>query len=69
MDNSTPVALATEPTQGLRQGTLSWPKVAALGTVIAISGGFSGWNYGLGLGGWGGMPTLARVTATCCCHQ
>ena len=62
--NSTPVALATETTtQGLRQGTLSWPKVAALGTVIAISGGFSGWNYGLGLGGWGGMFAAALAMA------
>jgi ethanolamine permease len=61
--NSTPVALAPEATQGLRQGTLSWHKVAALGTVIAISGGFSGWNYGLAQGGWGGMFAAALAMA------
>jgi ethanolamine permease len=46
-------------THGLQRGTLSWIKVAALGTAIAISGCFSGWNYGLPLGGWGGMTAAA----------
>jgi ethanolamine permease len=48
---------------GLQSGTLSWPKVAALGTVIAISGCFSGWNYGLATGGWGGMFAAALAMA------
>ncbi len=55
--------LASPPPQGLQSGTLSWPKVAALGTVIAISGGFSGWNYGLAVGGWGGMFAAALAMA------
>src|SRR5437588_263381 len=39
---------------GLQHGTLHWTKVASLGVAIAISGNFSGWNYGLGVGGLGG---------------
>ncbi len=45
--------------QDLNAGALSWPKVAAMGVAIAISGNFVGWNYGLGVGGWGGMTTAA----------
>ncbi|MFO1467049.1 MAG: amino acid permease [Steroidobacteraceae bacterium] len=45
--------------QDLNAGALSWPKVTALGVAIAISGNFVGWNYGLGVGGWGGMTTAA----------
>ena len=49
----TPVSDAiSAASHGLQSGTLSWPKVAALGVVIAISGCFSGWNYGLAPGGW-----------------
>ncbi len=43
----------------LRKGSLKWINVAALGAAIAISGNFSGWNYGLGVGGWGGMLVAA----------
>ncbi len=43
----------------LRKGSLKWTNVAALGAAIAISGNFSGWNYGLGVGGWGGMLVAA----------
>jgi ethanolamine permease len=43
----------------LRKGSLGWINVAALGAAIAISGNFSGWNYGLGVGGWGGMLVAA----------
>jgi len=38
----------------LKAGSLHWLQVAALGIAIAISGNVSGWNYGLGVGGWGG---------------
>lgn len=47
--------LAGGGSTGLRKGALGWTKVAALGIAIAVSGGFSGWNYGLAVGGWGGM--------------
>jgi len=30
-------------------------QVSALGIAIAISGNTAGWNYGLAIGGWGGM--------------
>ena len=43
----------------LQTGSLGWFKVAALGMAIAISGNFAGWNYGLGVGGWGGMLVSA----------
>jgi ethanolamine permease len=47
----------------LQAGSLTWPKVAALGVAIAISGDFAGWNYGLGIGGWGGMMVAALAMA------
>lgn len=48
---------------GLQSGTLTWPRVASLGVAIAISGNFSGWNYGLGIGGLGGMLVAALAMA------
>ncbi len=51
------------PTESLQKGSLGALKVAALGVAIAISGNFSGWNYGLGLGGWGGMLVAALAMA------
>jgi ethanolamine permease len=53
----------SQPATGLRQGTLTWIKVASLGVAIAISGNFSGWNYGLGVGGLGGMLAAALAMA------
>lgn len=52
-------ATAAVPAGTLRKGSLRWTNVAALGAAIAISGNFSGWNYGLGVGGWGGMLVAA----------
>ena len=46
----------------LKRGSVTWPKAAALGVAIAVSGSFAGWNYGLAAGGWGGM--LVAVLAT-----
>jgi ethanolamine permease len=63
MQTPTRADASTVPTHGLKSGTLSWIKVAALGTAIAISGCFSGWNYGLALGGWGGMLVAALAMA------
>jgi ethanolamine permease len=47
----------------LQTGTLGWLQIAALGVAIAISGNFSGWNYGLSVGGWGGMLAAACLMA------
>lgn len=47
----------------LKAGALHWMQVAALGIAIAISGNVSGWNYGLGVGGWGGMFIAALAMA------
>ena len=48
---------------GLQKGTLHWVNVASLGIAIAISGNFSGWNFGLGVGGLGGMAVAALAMA------
>jgi ethanolamine permease len=42
---------------------LGWIKVVGLGIAFAVSGNFSGWNLGLGIGGWGGMAVAALVMA------
>jgi ethanolamine permease len=34
-----------------------------MGVAIAVSGNFSGWNYGLAVGGWGGMFAAAILMA------
>ncbi|MDA5193030.1 amino acid permease [Govanella unica] len=41
--------------QHLKAQSLGWTQVAALGVAIVVAGQFVGWNYGLALGGWGGM--------------
>ena len=46
---------------GLRRGALGWRQVAVLGIAIAISGNTAGWNYGLAIGGWGGMLLAATA--------
>jgi len=59
-DNS--IATPTVPAT-LKAGALHWAQVSALGIAIAISGNVSGWNYGLGVGGWGGMFLAALAMA------
>jgi ethanolamine permease len=54
--------VAAEPAT-LKVGALNWLQVSALGIAIAISGNVSGWNYGLGVGGWGGMFLAAIAMA------
>ncbi len=61
MDDSSPGLTAAPAT--LKAGALHWLEVAALGIAIAISGNVSGWNYGLGVGGWGGMLLAALAMA------
>ncbi|RZU63587.1 ethanolamine permease [Zhihengliuella halotolerans] len=39
----------------LRRGAAGWILLAGLGVAYVISGDFSGWNLGLGVGGWGGL--------------
>jgi ethanolamine permease len=46
----------------LKAGALGWVNVAGLGIAIAISGQFSGWNFGLAAGGWGGLVVAALIT-------
>src|SRR5882672_2508860 len=48
--------------KSLQLGALRWTRVAGLGIAIAVSGQFSGWNYGLTAGGWGGLVAAALVT-------
>ena len=45
------------------QRSLNWVQIASVGVAIAISGNFSGWNYGLAVGGWGGMFAAALMMA------
>lgn len=47
----------------LERSALGWRRVAALGIAIAISGNFSGWNYGLAAGGWSSMLIAAVAMA------
>ena len=47
----------------LERSALGWGRVAALGIAIAISGNFSGWNYGLAVGGWSSMLIAALAMA------
>lgn len=42
---------------------LSWLGVVGMGVAFSISGNFSGWNVGLGIGGWGGMFFAALIMA------
>lgn len=47
----------------LKTPNTGWVLVAGLGVAIVISGDFSGWNFGLALGGWGGMLIATLLTA------
>jgi ethanolamine permease len=61
MSDEPPSGSATPAT--LKVGALHWLQVAALGIAIAISGNVAGWNYGLAIGGWGGMLIAALAMA------
>ena len=43
----------------LRKGAAGWVLLAGLGVSYVISGDYSGWNFGLGQGGFGGLPSPA----------
>jgi hypothetical protein len=53
----------------LKAGSPHRLQAAALGIAIAISGNVSGWNYGLGVGGWGGMLLAALAMAVLRVHR
>lgn len=41
--------------RSLKKGAVNWVLLMSLGVAYVISGDFSGWNYGIGYGGWFGM--------------
>lgn len=41
--------------RSLKKGSVNWVLLMSLGIAYVISGDFSGWNYGIGYGGWLGM--------------
>src|SRR6187401_1796080 len=43
----------------LKKGTAGWLLLAGLGVSYVISGDYSGWNFGLDEGGWGGLMIAA----------
>ena len=47
----------------LKQGTAGWLLLAGLGVGYVISGDYSGWNFGLAEGGFGGLLIAAVVIA------
>lgn len=47
----------------LKKGSASWVLIAGLGVSYVISGDFSGWNFGLAEGGFGGMLIATIIMA------
>lgn len=47
----------------LRSGTAGWVLLAGLGVSYVISGDYSGWNFGIGEGGFGGLLIATVVIA------
>ncbi|MHA6782563.1 ethanolamine permease [Pseudonocardia saturnea] len=47
----------------LRKGAAGWVLLAGLGVSYVISGDYSGWNFGLGQGGFGGLLIAGVVIA------
>ncbi|GGK48216.1 ethanolamine permease [Nocardia camponoti] len=47
----------------LRSGSAGWVLLAGLGVSYVISGDFSGWNFGLAEGGFGGLLIASVVVA------
>ena len=48
----------------LRSGSAGWLLLAGLGVSYVISGDFSGWNFGLEQGGFGGLLIAVGIIAT-----
>lgn len=49
--------------QGTRQGSAGWILLASLGVSFVISGDFAGWQFGLKLGGFGGLAVALGIVA------
>ncbi|OAT66564.1 ethanolamine transporter [Mycobacteroides immunogenum] len=47
----------------LRSGSAGWLLLAGLGVSYVVSGDYSGWNFGLGQGGFGGLAIATVVIA------
>ncbi len=47
----------------LKSGTAGWLLLASLGVGYVISGDYSGWNFGLAEGGFGGLAIAAVIIA------
>src|SRR6478609_10875694 len=47
----------------LRSGSAGWVLLAGLGVSYVVSGDYSGWNFGLAEGGFGGLAIAAVVIA------
>lgn len=47
----------------LKKGTAGWFLLAGLGVSYVISGDFAGWNFGIGVAGWGGFAIAAVLMA------
>ncbi|UXA10834.1 ethanolamine permease [Mycobacterium sp. SMC-8] len=47
----------------LQKGTAGWILLAGLGISYVVSGDYSGWNFGLGQGGFGGLAIAAVIIA------
>jgi len=47
----------------LQKGAAGWILLAGLGVAYVISGDFAGWNFGLAVGGWGGLAIATILMA------
>ncbi|KQP74876.1 ethanolamine transporter [Aeromicrobium sp. Leaf289] len=47
----------------LKQGTAGWVLLAGLGVSYVVSGDYSGWNFGLAEGGFGGLLIATVIVA------
>ena len=47
----------------LRSGSAGWLLLAGLGVSYVVSGDYSGWNFGLEQGGFGGLAIASVVIA------
>ncbi len=47
----------------LKTGSAGWLLLAGLGVSYVVSGDYSGWNFGLARGGFGGLAIAAAVIA------
>ncbi len=47
----------------LNKGAAGWILLAGLGVAYVISGDFAGWNFGLAVGGWGGLVIATILMA------